>query len=92
MSVYGYHGYLWVFTSLYGCSWVFLSIYECHGCLKRSMGIYGCLQVLMGIYACSWIFMGIYGFLGVCRYFLVSMGLWYLSISIWVHGCLDTCF
>ena len=34
--------------------------------------------------------MGIYGFLGVCRYFLVSMGLWYLSISIWVHECLDT--
>ena len=43
----------------------------------------------MGIYECPWIFMGIYGFLGVYRYLLVSMSLWYLSISIWFHGCLD---
>ena len=46
--------------------------------------------MLMGIYECRWIFVGIYGFLGVYRYLLVSMGLWYLSIYIWVHGCLDT--
>ena len=42
----------------------------------------------MGIYEFPWIFMGIYGFLGVYRYLLVSMGLWNLSISIWVHGYL----
>ena len=46
--------------------------------------------MLMGIYECPWIFVGIYGFLGVYRYLLVSMALWYLSIYIWVHGCLDT--
>ena len=81
MGIYGYCEPLW---SL----WVFLSVYECHGCLWVSMRIYGCLWVLMGIYECLWIFMCIYGFLGLYGYLWVSMGLWYLSISIWVHGCL----
>ena len=78
MGIYGEHGYLCVFMSLYGCLWVFLSVYECHGCLWVSMGADECWW---SVYGYLWVFIGVRGFVWV------YLNLWYLSISIWVHGC-----
>ena len=83
MGVYGYLWVSWVLMSLNARLWVFLSVYECHGCLWVSMpmSVDGYLRVSMDIYGYSWFFGYIWVFIGV-------HGLWYLSISIWVHGCL----
>ena len=77
MGIYGYHGCLWVYMSLW-VLWVFLSerIWVSVG-TYRFLWVSGCLRVSMGIPRFLWVsmgVMGIYVFLGGYGYLWVPIG------------------